>query len=312
MKNRNFVSFFAGAGLLLTAMIWGFAFIVVKNSLDIVSPMLLLAFRFTIAAVLIGVIGAKQLRKINKKAIFAGGLVGVFLFFAYAFQTFGCLYTTAGKNAFLTSVYVIVVPFLNWAINKQLPRKKIIIAAFAAIVGIGFITLDGSSSLGINIGDMLTLICGVFLASQMVAVSRYISSVSPFIFTFIQLVFASVLSWVAALFLGERFTITAFYDISVVFSMIYLGVFSTMLCFFLQNLCQKYIPAAASSILLSTEAVFGCLFSFLFNNEQISLKMAIGCCIMFFSVLLVEIDFKPRKKVINYLEKSYKLSRKKL
>lgn len=292
MKSKKFISFLAGGGLLLTAMIWGFAFVVVKNSLDSVPPLYMLAFRFTIASAALSLIGIRELKKINKKALFSGGVIGFFLFSAYAFQTIGCVYTTAGKNAFLTTIYVLIVPFLNWLINKKVPKKKIIIAAFMAIIGIGFITLDGSSFGGVNIGDVLTLICGLFYAAQIVYIARYVDTCSPLLLTILQLAVAAILSWITAPLFGEVFPVSAFSDMSVVFSMLYLGLFSTMLCFFLQNLCQKYTHANTSSILLSTEAVFGCVFSCIFASENISWKMALGCVLMFVSIIIAEIDFK--------------------
>lgn len=291
MKDKKIVSVFASLGLLLTAMIWGFAFVVVKNSLDSVPPIYMLAFRFSIASVALSLIGIKEFKKINRKTVFAGCIIGIFLFIAYSFQTIGCMYTTAGKNAFLTAVYVLVVPVFHWIINKKVPNKKIIVAAVAAIVGIGFITLDGASASGINIGDILTLICGIFFAAQIVYIARYVDECSPLLLTLFQLAVSAVLSWIFAPIIGEPFPLSAFSDSSVVFSMFYLGLLSTMLCFFLQNLCQKYTHTATSSILLSTEAVFGCVFSCIFAAEEVSWKMAVGCVLMFIAIIISEVDF---------------------
>lgn len=301
MKIKKLIAFFASAGLLLTAMIWGFAFVVVKNSLDAVPPLYMLAFRFTIASAALGLIGIKEFKKLDKKTVKGGIIIGIFLFLAYAFQTVGCNYTTAGKNAFLTAVYVLIVPLLHWIINKKVPHRKIVIAAVMAIVGIGLITLDGAAESGVNIGDVLTLICGIFYAAQIVFIARYVGGGSPLMLTFLQLLTSAVLAWITAPLFGEAFPVNAFSDMSVISSMLYLGLFSTMLCFFLQNLCQKYTHTATSSILLSTEAVFGCLFSVIFNNEQITVKMGIGCLLMFIAILIAEVDFKllfGRKKEV--------------
>ena len=97
------VSVLASAGLLLTAAIWGFAFVVVKDSLDYIGSFYMVAIRFSIAAVGMGLIFFKKIRLIDKKHLLMGAITGFFLFFAYIVQTVGCFYTTAGKNAFLTT-----------------------------------------------------------------------------------------------------------------------------------------------------------------------------------------------------------------
>lgn len=96
--NKNKIKFLAGAGMLSTAAIWGIAFVVVKNSLDTVPPTYMLAFRFTIAAVLLAAICHKKLRGLTKDTIRAGAVLGFWLFFSYLVQTIGCQYTTAGKT----------------------------------------------------------------------------------------------------------------------------------------------------------------------------------------------------------------------
>ena len=102
----------ASIGLLGAAMIWGFSFVIVKNSLDIVPTIYMLAFRFTIATIALAAIFWKKLKGLNKKIVSEGFILGALLFISYLLQTEGCKYTTAGKNAFLTTVYIIVVPFL--------------------------------------------------------------------------------------------------------------------------------------------------------------------------------------------------------
>ena len=106
------VKVLAGAGLLSAAAIWGFAFVVVKNSLDVIPPGYMLAIRFTIAAVMLAALCWKRLRNLKRGTVWSGAVLGFWLFASYLLQTIGCQYTTAGKNAFLTSAYVIIVPLI--------------------------------------------------------------------------------------------------------------------------------------------------------------------------------------------------------
>ena len=119
----------SSCGLMLAAIIWGFAFVVVKNSLDLIPPIYMLAFRFTIAALGLTLIMLPKLRKLTRQDWISGAVLGTFLFTAHAIQTIGCQYTTAGKNAFLTTIYVIIVPFLHWiiAFPTEFPLKITVI-----------------------------------------------------------------------------------------------------------------------------------------------------------------------------------------
>ncbi len=281
----------AGLGLLVTAFIWGFAFVVVKNSLDYVSPIYMLAFRFTIAGITLALVFMKRLRHMNKKLLAHGALVGFFLFAAYLVQTIGCDYTTAGKNAFLTTIYVVVVPFLGWALRKGKPDRYCVAAAFIAIAGIGLLTLEGDFS--VNIGDMLTLVCGILFALQIIYIDQYTETDDPVLIAIWQIIFAAVYSWITAFIAGGEFPAEALGSSSVVLSMLYLGLFSTMIAFVLQNVCQKYLRPATASLLMSTESVFGVLCSVLFLHELMNGRMVIGCALIFAAIVLNEI--KPGK-----------------
>lgn len=279
-------TFIASLGLLLVTIIWGFAFVVVKNSLDIVPPIYMMAFRFTIATAGLIILFFKKLIKMTKSELIHGVIIGLCLFAAYAFQTIGLVYTTAGKNAFLTTFYVILVPFINWIIVKRKPDFYSILAAFISIVGIGLLSLRGD--LTMNIGDILTLICGICYALQIVYIAHYSQHDSPIVLTVIQLAVAAILSWIIAPFYDGAFPTHAFSDKSVIISMLYLGIFSSMIAFLLQTVCQKYTPPSTASIIMSFEAVFGVLFGVLFLHEGMTIRTTIGCILMFVAVIISE------------------------
>lgn len=283
MGNQKLYTRWASLGLLLTALIWGFAFVVVKNSLDSVEPVYMLAFRFTIATVALSLIFSKRLKSIDIQMIKSGFILGLLLFISYAAQTVGCKYTTAGKNAFLTAVYVVIVPFLHWIINRQPTRKAHLFAALFSIAGIGLISLRGSFSIGI--GDSLTLLCGLGFAIHMVLIKRFTEKQDPVLLTVIQLFFAAALSWVIAPFADGRFPSGVFTP-QVAGSMLYLGLMSTMLAYFLQNLCQKYTSPSTASVVLSTEAMFGVLFSVWLLKEQLTTRMLAGCILILAAIVI--------------------------
>ena len=298
----NKIRVLSSLGLLLAAVIWGFAFVVVKNSLDLIPPIYMLAFRFTIAAAALTLIMLPKLRNLTRRDWMSGAVLGFFLFTAHAVQTIGCQYTTAGKNAFLTTIYVIIVPFLHWIMNRKRPSGYAMTAAMIAVVGIGLLSLQGGDA-GVNIGDVLTVLCGFLFAVHIVYIDRYTESQDPIILTVMQMIFAAIFSWILAPICDGGFPAAAFQS-EVVTGMLYLGLLSTMVGFLLQNVGQKYTAPSTASLLLSFESVFGVLFSVIFLQEQLTLRMLFGCGLMFFAVLLVEtrLSFLTRLFRINRIK----------
>ncbi len=278
-------------GLIITTIIWGSAFVVMKNSVDIISPTYLLALRFTIASIALVAVFFKRLKLVTKTEILCGSLLGVFLFVSYLLQTYGVKYTTASKNAFITTLYVIIVPFLHWFFNKKRPSVNNIGAAVIAVFGLALISLEGD--LSINIGDLLTLFCGLFFAFHIVFVDRYTNHHDPVRLTVIQMVTAAIFSWVLAPIMEgtQDFTVI---NGSMLIGLLYLGIFSTMICFLLQNVGQKHLSPNTTSIILSFEAVFGLVFSVIFLEEEVTPKLMAGCILLFSSVILSEYQRKKK------------------
>lgn len=283
MTKDKKISLAAGMGMLLCAFLWGFAFVVVKTSLDIIPPVYMMAFRFTLAFLVLCIIFLKRLGNITKTTLLRGFIIGLFLFLGYLTQTVGCKYTTAGKNAFLTTVYVILVPFLHFFINKKPVNKYHIVSAILAITGIGFLSLQGDR--GVNVGDLLTLAAGLMFTFQIVFIDRYTEEEDPVLLTILQIGVTALLSWMLApLVEGAPGAIVI--SSPLIISIAYLGLGSTMLAFLLQNVCQKYTHPAVASVALSMESLFGVLCSALLIGEYMTGRMKMGCVLMFAAILL--------------------------
>ena len=294
--NKN-VTFLSSIGLIAAPLIWGFSFVVVKDSLDSIGPVWMIALRYTIAFVLLSVFCAGRLRGLNLKSLRRGAVLGVFLFLAYFFQTVGCKYTTAGKNAFLTTIYVVLVPLLGWPLFGKKPGWHVALAALLCLSGIGLISLgNGESLFSMNLGDILTLVCGVFYALHILYMSRCNEGEDALVLTVIQFGVAAVLGWCIAPFYDGAFPFAALQSLRVVFSMLFLGIFASLVAFVLQNVGLKYVPPALASLFLSLEAVFGMASSVIFLHEKISPRAAVGCTLIFSSILLAEVVPQLRKK----------------
>lgn len=295
MRRTAFTSTLASFGLIITAAIWGFSFVVVKDSLDYIGPVYMIALRYTLAAVVMSLVFIKKWKFINRKAVLHGVITGVFLFIAYLTQTIGCKFTTAGKNAFLTTIYVILIPFICWTLYRRRPGWYVFVAAFMSITGIGLLALGTGDTAGINVGDTLTLISGLFFALHIVFTEIYGNrGDDPLLLTLIQFFVSAISGWIFAPLIDGGFPVSAVSQPNVIGSILYLGVFSTMVGFSLQNIGLKYVQSSLASILLSFESVFGVLFSTIILKEQLSVRMIIGCCLIFAALMVAEC-FKSKK-----------------
>lgn len=294
--NSKYTSILASIGLIITAAIWGFAFVVVKDSLDYIGSFYMVAIRFSIAAIGMGLIFFKKIKLIDKKHLVMGAVTGFFLYFAYIVQTVGCFYTTAGKNAFLTTVYVILIPLISWPLYKKRPGWFVFVAAVMSLTGIGLLALGGNDLGGINRGDLLTLVCGLFYALHILWTEKCNKEgCSVILITLLQFFFAALFAWLTAPFADGPFPVAALGEVKVVGSMLYLGLFSSMVCFSLQNIGLKYVPSSLASLFLSFESVFGVLFSTIFLHEVITVRMIFGCALIFLAILLAENGWRLHK-----------------
>ena len=288
IMTKKAISLFSSLGLLLAAAIWGFAFVIVKDSLDYIGAVWMLAFRFTIATTALALLYSRKLKNLTRRAWLHGGFLGLYLFLAYLLQTIGCNYTTAGKNAFLTTSYVFFIPLLLWLFTKKRPAWYVFFCAIMSVSGIGLLALGTGDGGMVNFGDILTLICGIFYALHIIFTSKYDKEHDPILLTVLQFLFAVAFSWIFAPVLDGSFPLAQIQKPRVIVSMLYLGLLSTMVCFVLQNVGLKFLPSAWASLLLSFESVFGVIFSTIVLGEKITLRMGIGCALIFAAVVIAQ------------------------
>ena len=234
--------------LLAAALIWGTSFFIMKNTLDAVPVFFLLAIRFTAGAVLLGLIAWKRWRSFTPDYLWRGAVIGGFLFLAYSIQTFGLARTTSSKNAFLTAVYCVIVPFLTWAVVKTRPDRYNIAAALLCVTGVGLVSL--TEGLSINAGDLLTLCCALFYASHIVAVAKVSPGKDITLLTIFQFAFAALYAWVCGA-LTESFPAEALADPALLLPMAYLCVMATTVALLFQNVGQVWSDPASASVILS-------------------------------------------------------------
>lgn len=271
--------------LLGTALIWGSSFFIFKNTLNDIGTLWLLTIRFAVATVVFMAVCWRKVIKMPKRVFWGSVWMGLCMTAAYLFQTYGLVYTTAGKNAFLTASYCVIVPFLAWGFYKRKPGKHNVAASVLCIAGIGFASLDHGFG-GMNIGDGLTLICGFFYALQIVMTEEYVNECDALPLTTVQF----AVSWLVCMVLALLFEpAPQALPRNTYFTVAYLGVVSTAIAWFLQAWGMKYTPSSTATVLMTLESVFGVIFAALFANEKVSSGAMLGFVLILFSELLNEL-----------------------
>ena len=294
-KEKSGLAKFATPLIILATIIWGSSFVVMKNSVDVLPTFWLLAIRFSASAIVLAIVFLPRWKVCDKQYLIGGTVMGFCLFVAYTFQTYGLERTTPGKNAFFTAVYCVIVPFLYWIIAKRRPDKFNVLAAFLCIGGIALVSVTGSNASAFNLGDVLTLIGGLFFACHIVAVAKYSEGRDIFILTTLQFASFAIFSWIGVLVTQTTVSPSVFNQ-DLIFGLAYLVIFSSCGALLFQNIGQKYTAPATAAVLLSLEAPFGVLFSILLTDERPTALMFLGFALIFLAVVCSETKFSFLRK----------------
>ena len=274
--------------LFLAAFIWGSSFFIMKDALVLLPVQYLLAIRFTAGAVLLGLLCWKKWARFTPDYLWRGAVIGAMLYTAYSVQTYGLTMTTPSKNAFLTAVYCVLVPFLYWAFARVKPDRYNVLAAVLCVAGVGLVSLTGD--LSINPGDGLTLICAIFYAMHIVSVAKVSPGKDIYLLTVFQFAFAGLYAWIGGA-LTETFPAQALARPEVLLPLAYLAVMATTVALLFQNVGQVWSDPASASVILSLESVFGVLCSVLFAGDQVNGRMLAGFALIFVAVVCSETKF---------------------
>ena len=274
--------------IVCATLIWGSTFFILKDTLDDVDLMFLLAFRFSVAAAVLALVFRNRWKALDLRYVGQGAVLGVLLFAAYAVQNYGLMDTTPGKNAFFTAVYCVIVPFLYWAVDRQPPSRWNVLAALLCVAGIGFVSWDGG--LALRRGDLLTLLSGFIYACHIVAVAKFSRGRDVFLLTVLQFAFTGLCCWAGTLFTRgiplDGLPARAWWVL------LYLAFAATSVALLFQNVGQKYTDPSSAALLLSLEAPFGVAFSVLFGAERPTLLMYFGFFLIFLAVVCSETQFQ--------------------
>lgn len=260
-------------GLVIAAAIWGSTFFIIKGSLDAIHPLMLVSYRFLIAAVLLFLIVTYQ----GKQPFhhFKKGLVlGILLWILYSTQTVGLGITTASNSGFITGLFVIFVPIISYLFfQKKIPAYGIA-SVIVSLIGLWFLT---GGLAGANLGDILTLACAVAYSTHLLFADMYLNDskaqIDPYILNFQQFLVVGILDFLISVLFRLPL---GFSRINVAYMLLYLAIFPTVLALILQFIAQKYTTPLKVTFLISLEPVFAAVFAWTLGGEAFILSKAIG------------------------------------
>ena len=272
--------------LVLTALIWGCAFVAQSVGMDFVGPFTFNMARFLIGAiVLLPVIWFMDRQRktgaekgAGQKTLIIGGICcGIALAVASTLQQWGILFTTVGKAGFITAMYIVIVPLLGIFIGKKV---RPLIIGCVAIAVVGFYFLCMTESLRLGLGDFLVLLCAIAFSIHILVMKM----------SAIQFLTAAIISAVPTL-LWEQPVLTEI--LQAWQPVLYAGVMSCGVAYTLQIIAQKNADPTVASLLLSLESVFSVLAGWVLLGQELSLKELFGCVLIFCAIILAQL---PEKK----------------
>ena len=278
----------AKMALFLTAMLWGSTFTIGKLAAEVFSPSFIIALRFLIASIALLIVAYPQRKQLDRKYLIDGFWMGLTLFSSYILQVCGlALDTSPGKSAFLSTTYSVMVPFFHWMATRERPKAHHLVCVFLCLFGVGVLSLSGGW--GMSAGDLLTVLSGVPCAINIVISSIVCQKRNVLLLTTIELWVVTILAWIFV-FAGGGLPAAA--PLDAVGGIVYLGLFATALCLYMQSYGLKYAEPAIGGMLLSLESVFGVIFSVILYHETITVRMLAGFAVIFAAILLSQWDGK--------------------
>jgi drug/metabolite transporter (DMT)-like permease len=279
--------------LVLVTFVWGATFVVIKNALADISPLLFNAVRMVLAAIVLALIYWKSVRRIDRRVLRSGALVGLFLWAGYEFQTTGLRLTTPSKSAFLTGMSVLLVPVFTAVFWRKLVSFWAWLGVVLAFVGLYFLTVPAADPnahalalSSINFGDVLTICCAVAFAFQIITLGRATQR-----YPFEQVAFLQTA--VAALLMSATVPLVesahAVWSTRVITAILVTGLLGTAGAFTVQAWAQQFLPATHTALIFALEPVFAWITSYIVLGERLGIRAVVGAALNLGGIVLAEV-----------------------
>ena len=288
--------------LTLTAMIWGTAFVGQRVGMESIEPFTFTAARMALAAVAVGMVSLiidrkkpdsenrviEREKQITRYTLIGGLCCGVFLTAGSLFQQVGVVYTSAGKAGFITAMYMLLVPVINFLFFKKRNSLRVWLAVLVGVAGMYLLCMTEGFSL--TKGDTLVLICAFMFSGHILCCDYFAPRGKAITISAIQFAVTSLISAIFAFLFEEPSWAKV---VSAMIPILYCGLISGGVGYTLQIVAQKYTDPTIASLLMSLESVFAVIAGALLLGERMSGRELLGCMVMFAAIVLVQI---PEKK----------------
>lgn len=274
--------------LILITIIWGGSFLTVQYGLNFSSPILFVGLRFAAAAIAVSLISLKYLKDFSKNEIFAGLCIGTVIALGYSTQTIGLKTISSSESAFLTALYVPLVPILMWLLFRHKPHLMTWIGALLAFIGLVFLTGNGLGQINLNFGQVVTILGSIAIALEIILISYFAANVNVRRVTVLQLIFASIICFIVAPFAGENQLPAWNWTL---FSILCALGLASALIQLVMNWAQREVDPAQAAIIYAGEPVWAALFGRM-AGERLAPLALLGGALVVISVMISE--WKPK------------------
>lgn len=282
----------AAIALISVAIAWGAGFVLMEPAIERQPIFNFLAFRFTIAVLVMVVIRPGLFRKIDKALLWQGSALGLALGGGYITQTIGLLYSTAALTGFYTGLYVALTPLLAFLLLRQRVSKKALFGVIVATIGLAILS---SGAVAFGWGEIALIACAVLFALHIIGLGIWSSKHDSYALTVVQLAICAVLSWIGAFaFEGGVSTPP---DGEVWFAILFTAVLATALAFFVQTWAQGFLDPSRVAIILTSEIVWAAMIAYGIGQEEPTFITVLGGSVMLGAMLIVEWPTKNKELV---------------
>ncbi len=281
----------AELALIGVAMIWGLSFVIAKRALPDIPVPLYICLRFTLASITMAIIYRRHISAgFTRQQWLAGLWVGTILMSGFLFQTFGLEQTSPAKNAFLTGLYIVLVPFFSALFYRTRVGLFELLGVAFAVAGMFLLCMTGWS-LHIAGGDSLTIVSAAVYALHIIVLGHFAPKTGYVSISLLQVSFACVASWIAygVWSMGPASAVAVRWTPAVITAIVFGGLLCTALAFTLQSWGQQHTTTTRAALLMSLELVFAWIASYLFDGEVLAMRAAAGAVLILGGILVVEL-----------------------
>lgn len=272
----------ADGSLMILTLLWGTTFVVVKDALGHGDPFSFLALRFSVGAGVLSVLAGRRL--LSPSNLRRGAVLGLFLFGGFALQTMGLTRTTPSRSAFITGLYVLLVPVVMLALFRRVPRVPSLVGVVLSAVGLYYLTGAEVGS-GVSAGDLLTFGCAVSYAFHIAFTERFATKEGVQALVAVQLWVVALLSALCLPFTQVHVEWTP----SFIGATLFCGVFASALALSIQTWAQARTSAVRAVIIYSLEPVVAAAFSVALGYEKLGAREWVGGGLIVLGVLASEL-----------------------